>query len=188
MRGQTAMARPHPRNRAKFTRQWGHFRLYLRGIMLHSDDRVAEKCGRHFGTTAFRGISGISDGHFGTVWCEPIAPSARNEGKNLTWCQSCQPFPHRSGGFWDKALPAHYCASGNLAATLGVMAGHARLPPCAHRFLARPVVPRTHRGLLPSVCPNPNLSNETVPAAKAPPALSNRITGFTTMAKKRDTR
>ena len=102
MRGQTAMARPHPRNRAKFTRQWGHFRLYLRGIMLHSDDGVAEKCGRHFGTTAFRGISGISDGHFGTVWCEPIAPSARNEGKNLTWCQSCQPFPHRSGGFWDK--------------------------------------------------------------------------------------
>jgi len=184
MRGQTAMARPHPRNRAKFTRQWGHFRLYLRGIMLHSDDGVAEKCGRHFGTTAFRGISGIS----GQSGVSPLRPAREMKEKTLLGVNLANPFRIEVEDFGTHALPAHYCASGNLAATLGVMAGHARLPPCAHRFLARPVVPRTHRGLLPSVCPNPNLSNETVPAAQAPPALSNRITGFTTMAKKRDTR
>jgi len=38
------MARLHPRNRAKFTRQWGHLHIYLGEIMLHSDDGMAEKC------------------------------------------------------------------------------------------------------------------------------------------------
>jgi len=56
--------------------------------MLHSDDGVAEKCGRHFGTTAFRGISGIS----GQSGVSPLRPAREMKEKTLLGVNLANPF------------------------------------------------------------------------------------------------